>query len=103
MAERLTVTPFPKDMKAVLEHLVEYSEHKSTAIAIRKCGILYAINISQRSGSYPMGFDRVSKMTMNSIAMVVENQYSAFVLLKYEGDDHNDTEEDGEVSEPCVY
>lgn len=100
MAEKLTVIPFPKDMKAVLEHLVEYSENKSTTIAIRKCGILYAINILQRSGGYPMGFDRVSSMTMNSIAMVVENPYSALVLLKYEEDDHNDTEEDGEVSEP---
>lgn len=100
MAEKLTVTPFPKDMKAVLEHLVEYSENKDVATAIRKCGILCAINIVQRSGGYPMGFDRVSSMAMNSIAMVVEDQYSALVLLKYEEDDHNDTEEDGEVSDP---
>lgn len=99
MAERLTVTPFPKDMKAVLEHLVEYSENKSIAIAIRKCGILYEIENSLRSGGYPMGFDLVSSMTMNSIAMVVDDPYSAFVLLKYEEDDQDDTEEDGEVSE----
>lgn len=100
MAERLTVTPFPKDMKAVLEHLVEYSEHKSTTMAIRKCGILYAIENSLRSGAYPMGFNRVSCMDVNGIAMVVEDPYSALVLLKYEEDDHNDTEEDGEVSKP---
>lgn len=100
MAERLTVTPFPKDMKAVLGHLVEYSEHKSTTMAIRKCGILYAIGNSLRSGAYPMGFNRVSFMDVNGIAMVVEDPYRALVLLKYEEDDHNDTEEDGEVSEP---
>ena len=100
MAERLTVTPFPKDIKAVLEHLVEYSEHKSTSIAIHKCGILYAIENSLRSGAYPMGFNRVSCMDVNGIAMVVEDPYSALVLLKYEDDDQDDTEEDGEVSKP---
>lgn len=100
MAEKLTVTPFPKDMKAVLEHLVECSENKSTTIAIRKCGILYAIENLLRSGAYPMGFNRVSCMDVNRIAMVVEDPYSALVLLKYEEDDHKDTEEDGEVSEP---
>lgn len=100
MAERLTVTPFPKDMKAVLEHLVEYSENKDVATAIHKCGILYAIANSLRSGAYPMGFNRVSCMDVNGIAMVVEDPYSALVLLKYEEDDHDDMEEDGEVSEP---
>ena len=100
MAEILTVTPFPQDMKAVLEHMVEYSEYKSTSMAIRKCGILYAISDSLRSGTYPMGFDRISSMTMNSIAGLVEDPYSALVLLKYEEDDHDYTEEDGEVSEP---
>ena len=100
MAERLTVIPFPKDMKAVLEHLVEYSEHKSTAMAIRKCGILYAISNSLRSGAYPMGFNRISCMDVNGIAMVIEDPYSALVLLKYEDDYQDDTEEDGEVSEP---
>lgn len=100
MAERLTVTPFPKDMKAVLEHLVEYSEHKDVATAIHKCGILYAISNSLRSGAYPMGFNRVSCMDVNGIAMVIEDPYSALVLLKYEKDDQDDTEEDGEVSEP---
>ena len=99
MAERLTVTPFPKDMKAVLEHLVEYSENKSTTMAIHKCGVLYAISNSLRSGAYPMGFNRVSCMDVNGIAMIVEDQYSALVLLKYEDDDQDDTEEDGEVSE----
>lgn len=100
MAEKLTVTLFPKDMKSVLEHLVECSEHKATTMAIRKCGILYAINNLQKSGGYPMGFDRVSSMTMTSIARVVEDPCIALVLLKYEKDDQDDTEEDGEVSEP---
>ena len=100
MAERLTVTPFPKDMRAVLEHLVECSEYKSTTTAIHKCGILYAISNSLRSGAYPMGFNRVSCMDVNGIAMVIEDPYSALVLLKYEEDDQDDTEEDGEVSEP---
>lgn len=100
MAERLTVTPFPKDMKAVLEHLVEYSKNKDVATAIHKCGILYAISNSLRSGAYPMGFNRVSCMDVNGIAMVIEDPYSALVLLKYEDDDQDDTEEDGEVSEP---
>ena len=100
MAERLTVTPFPKDMKAVLEHLVEYSEYKSTTTAIHKCGILYAISNSLRSGAYPMGFNRVSCMDVNGIAMVIKDPYSALVLLKYEDDDQDDTEEDGEVYEP---
>lgn len=100
MAEKLTVTPFPKDINAVLEHLVEYSEHKATAMAIRKCGILYAIDNLQRSGGYPMGFNRVSNMTTNLIARVVEDPSSTLLLLKYEDDDQDDTEEDGEVSEP---
>lgn len=100
MAEKLTVTPFPKDMKAVLEHLVEYSENKDVATAIHKFGILYTISNSLRSGAYPMGFNRVSCMDVNGIAMVIEDPYSALVLLKYEEDDHNDAEEDGEVSEP---
>ena len=100
MAEILIVTPFPKDMKAVLEHLVEYSEYKDVATAIHKCGILYAISNSLRSGAYPMGFNRVSCMDVNGIAMVIEDQYSALVLLKYKKDDQDDTEEDGEVSEP---
>lgn len=100
MAERLTVTPFSKDMKAVLEHLVEYSENKDAAMAIHKCGILYAIENSLRSGAYPMGFNRVSCMDVNGIAMVVEDPYSALVLLKYEDNDQDDTEEDGEVSDP---
>ena len=100
MAERLTVTPFPKDMKAVLEHLVEYSEHKDVATAIRKCGILYAISNSLRSGAYPMGFNRVSCMDVNGIAMVIGDPYSALVLLKYEDDDQDDTKKDGEVYEP---
>lgn len=91
MAERLTVIPFPKDMKAVLEHIVEYAEHKDVATAIRKCGILYAINILQRSGSYPMGLNRVSCMSMDKIMMVIEDTYSTLLLLKYEED---------EVSEP---
>lgn len=91
MAERLTVTPFPKDMNAVLEHLVEFSKHKSTTTAIRECGVLYTINNIQRSYGYPMDFDRVSRMTMTSIASVVKNPYSALMLLKYEDD---------EVSEP---
>lgn len=100
MAEILTVTPFPKDMKAVLEHLVEYSENKDVATAIHKCGILYAISNSLRSGAYPMGFNRVSCMDVNGIAMVIEDPYSALVLLKYKEDEQDDTEEDGEVSEP---
>ena len=100
MAEKLTVTPFPKDMKAVLEHLVEYSKNKDVATAIHKCGILYAIDNSLRSGAYPMGFNRVSCMDVNGIAMVIGDPYSALVLLKYEEDDHDDTEEYGEVSEP---
>lgn len=91
MAERLTVTPFPKDMKAVFEHLVEYAEHKDVATAIRKCGILYAISNSLRSNVYPMGFTRVSGMDVNGIAMVVKDPYSTLMLLKYEED---------EVSEP---
>lgn len=91
MAEKLTVTPFPKDMKAVLEHLVECAKHKAVTMAIRKCGILYAISNSQRSGIYPMGFNRVSSMDVNEIAIVVEDPYSTLLLLKYEDD---------EVSEP---
>ena len=91
MAERLTVTPFPKDMKAVVEHLVEYAEHKDVATAIHKCGMLYAISNSQRSGVYPMGFNRVSGMDVNGIVMVIEDPYSTLLLLKYEED---------EVSEP---
>lgn len=94
MAERLTVTPFPKDMKAVLEHLVECSENKDVATAIHKCGILYAISNSLRSGAYPMGFNRVSCMDVNGIAMVIEDPYSSLVLLKYEKDDQDDAEED---------
>ena len=91
MAEKLTVTPFPKDMKAVLEHLVEYAEHKDVATAIHKCGILYAISNSLRSNVYPMGFMRVPDMDMNGIAMVIKDPYSTLMLLKYEDD---------EVSEP---
>ena len=91
MAERLTVTPFPKDMKAVLEHLVEYAEHKDVATAIHKCGILYAISNSLRSDAYPMGFMRVPGMDMNGIVMVIKDPYSTLMLLKYEDD---------EVSEP---
>lgn len=91
MAEKLTVTPFPKDMKAVLEHLVEYAEHKDVATAIHKCGILYAISNSLRSDAYPMGFMRVPGMDMNGIVMVIKDPYSTLMLLKYEDD---------EVSEP---
>lgn len=91
MAEQLTVTPFPKDMEAVFEHLVEYAKHKDVATAIRKCGILYAISNSLRATVYPMGFNRVSGMDVNGIIMVVEDPYSTLMLLKYEED---------EVSEP---
>ena len=91
MAEKLTVTPFPKDMKAVLEHLVEYAKHKAVTTAIHKCGILYEVSNSQRSGVYPMGFDRVSCMDVNGIVMAVEDPSSTLLLLKYEDD---------EVSEP---
>ena len=91
MAEKLTVTPFPKDMRTVLEHLVEFAKHKAVTMAIRKCGILYEVSNLQRSGVYPMDFNRVSSMDVNEIAIVVEDPSSTLLLLKYEQD---------EVSEP---
>lgn len=91
MAEKLTVAPFPKDMRTVLEHLVEFAKHKAVTTAIRKCGILYEVSNLQRSGVYPMDFNRVSSMDVNEIAIVVEDPSSTLLLLKYEDD---------EVSEP---
>lgn len=99
MAEKLTVTPFPKDMKAVLEHLVEYSKHKNMETAIRTCGILYVLHNPLKHGGCPMRMLRFSGPIVSKIADIIEDPNEALLLMKYE-DDHDDTEEDGEVSEP---
>lgn len=99
MAERLTVTPFPKDMKAVIEHLLEYAAHKSISIAIRTCGILYVLYNPQMHNEYPMNMARVSGLMVSEIADIIESPNRALLLVKYE-DNQDDTEEDGEVSEP---
>ena len=99
MAKRLTVTPFPKDMKTVLEYLLELAKHKSTAIAIETCGILYVLDNPKPYNEYPMIMCRVSGLMVSDIVSIMENPNEALLLVKYE-DDQDDTEEDGEVSEP---
>ena len=97
MAERLTVTPFPKDMKAVFKQLSECAAHKSNAI--QTCGILYVLNDPLKHGGCPIRMLRFSGPTVSAIPDIIENPTKALILVKYE-DDHDDTEEDGEVSEP---
>lgn len=99
MAEKLTVTPFPKDMNAVFKQLIERAAHKSNAIAIRTCGFLYVLNNPLTHGGCPMRMLRFSGPTISEIANIIENPNQALLLVKYE-DDQDDTEEDGEVSEP---
>lgn len=99
MAERLTVTPFPKDMKAVIEHLLEYAAHKSISIAIRTCGILYVLYNPQMHSEYPMNMARVSGLMVSEIADIIKSPTKALILVKYE-DNQDDTEEDSEVPEP---
>lgn len=99
MAERLTVIPFPKDMKAVVEHLLEYAAHKSISIAIRTCGILYVLYNPQKHNEYPMNMARVSGLMVSEIADIIESPNRTLLLVKYE-DNQDDTEEGGEVSEP---
>lgn len=98
MAKKLTVTPFPKDMKTVLEYLLELAKHKSKAIAIQTCGILYVLDNPKAYNEYPMSICRVSGLMVSEIADIIDSPNRALLLIKYENDD--DTEEDGEVSEP---
>lgn len=96
MANRLTVTPFPKDLSAVFAHLLEYSKHGSRAIAMRTCGVLYVIDNPKAYGEYPMSICCVSGLMVSEIADIIESPNRALLLAKYV----DDTEEDGEVSEP---
>lgn len=96
MANRLTVTTFPKDMRAVFVHLMEYSRHKSMAIAIQTCGVLYVLDNPKAYAEYPMNVCRVSGLTVSEIADIIDSPNRALMLIKYV----DDTEEDGEVSEP---
>lgn len=96
MAKRLTVTPFPKDMRAVFVHLMEYSRHKSIEVAMQTCGVLYVLNNPKAYGEYPMSICRVSGLMVSEIADIIDSPNRALMLIKYA----DDTEEDGEVSEP---
>lgn len=99
MAKRLTVTPFPKDMNAVFEHLLAYAKHKSRTIAIQTCGVLYVLDNPQSYNEYPMSIARVSGLMVSEIADIIDSPNRALMLIKYE-DDNDGAEEDGEVSEP---
>lgn len=99
MAEKLTVTPFPKDGNAIVEQMLKIVKHKSMETAIRTCGILYVLNNPLKHGGCPMRMLRFSGPIVSEIANIIENPNQALMLVKYEGD-QDDTEEDGEVSEP---
>ena len=94
MAEKLTVTPFPKDMKAVVEQMIKLMKHKSMETAIRTCGILYVLNNPLKHGGCPIRMLRFSGPTVSAIPDIIENPTKALILVKYEDD------QDGEVSEP---
>nr|DAG29845.1 MAG TPA: hypothetical protein [Caudoviricetes sp.] len=99
MAKKLTVTPFPKDMRAVFKQMSECAAHKSHTIAIQTCGLLYVLSNPRAYNDYPMNMCRVSGLMVSDIISIMENPNEALLLVKYE-DDQDDTEEDGEVSEP---
>ncbi len=98
MAERLAVTKFPKDLRAIAEYLVKCTNTKSVADAAHTCGLLYLLENPQKNSSYQMEISRVLELTAWELPDVINSPNCELLLIKYENDD--DTEEDGEVPEP---
>ena len=98
MAERLTVTKFPKDIQAIAEYLVKCTNTKSVADAAHTCGLLYLLGNPQKDNRYKMDISRVLELKAWELPDVINNPNYELLLIKYKNDD--DTEEDGEVSEP---
>lgn len=98
MAERLTVTQFPKDIRAIAEYLLKYANTKGIADASHTCGLLYTLTYYPKSREFPVSIDRVLGLAVEELQGIVRDPNCVLLLIKYENDD--DTEEDGEVSEP---
>lgn len=98
MAEKLTVTPFPKDMRKIMEYLLKYADTKSTDEVRHTCGLLYVLTGYPNNRHYPVGINRALELDVEELPCIINDPNCVLLLIKYENDD--DTEEDGEVSEP---
>lgn len=98
MAERLTVTTFPKDMREIAEYLMKYANTKSAEEVRHTCGLLYLLEHYPKNREYPVSIDPVLGLAVEELQSIINSPNYVLLLIKYENDD--DTEEDGEVPEP---